>query len=410
MKGKIGVNCCFFLFLFCCVVSEKIGPQKKKKNLEEDAAHMLMKKLEKLYKLNETNNGEIFNKEIESLKKQIEALHQGKVDSSEGNIAQLLENESKDEFGQKTIFGMDEEDLDNYDADFIGQSKGKIMGQSGEIVAVQGNDTEQVQEVKSESLASPAEDQTDEESIVVKSPGGSVEVGLENVQNPQTVQQEAVPVTGSTEGQRADQSADGHTQVEQVTQPEADSSRSSAVGNPGSPEVSGTEQPQEGGSRQPAASAEVPSEPAAIPPATPPAALDSAKESKIKYLDKLYDEVLTTCDNRSGINAPDYHSKYNTIKTKYELSMNPVEYEIVKNMFNAGFKKEDDMNTNPLVDIFKKVLTEEKFQNEFDNFVSGLYGFAKRHNYLSEERMKNNTENTNLVENAINLLNTIEVV
>ncbi|GAW82218.1 merozoite surface protein 7 [Plasmodium gonderi] len=152
-----------------------------------------------------------------------------------------------------------------------------------------------------------------------------------------------------------------------------------------------------------------PVEPAVVTTA-PVAVTGGGSEAKIKYLDKLYDEVLTTSDNRSGINAPDYHSKYNTIKTKYELSMNPVEYEIVKNMFNAGFKKEDDMNTNPLVDIFKKVLTEEKFQNEFDNFVSGLYGFAKRHNYLSEERMKNGGQGyTDLIKNALTLLNTIVV-
>ncbi|KMZ79315.1 hypothetical protein PVIIG_01788 [Plasmodium vivax India VII] len=162
--------------------------------------------------------------------------------------------------------------------------------------------------------------------------------------------------------------------------------------------------------------------------ATPPKGTADSNDAKIKYLDKLYDEVLTTSDNTSGIHVPDYHSKYNTIRQKYEYSMNPVdkyntirqkyeysmnpvEYEIVKNLFNVGFKNDGAASSDatPLVDVFKKALADEKFQAEFDNFVHGLYGFAKRHSYLSKERMGDTTRYSDLLKNAISLMNTIEV-
>ncbi|EDL44409.1 merozoite surface protein 7 (MSP7) [Plasmodium vivax] len=159
-----------------------------------------------------------------------------------------------------------------------------------------------------------------------------------------------------------------------------------------------------------------PSERPAAPPQqtsrdTPPKGTADSNDAKIKYLDKLYDEVLTTSDNTSGIHVPDYHSKYNTIRQKYEYSMNPVEYEIVKNLFNVGFKNDGAASSDatPLVDVFKKALADEKFQAEFDNFVHGLYGFAKRHSYLSKERMGDTTRYSDLLKNAISLMNTIEV-
>ncbi|GAB67717.1 merozoite surface protein 7 [Plasmodium cynomolgi strain B] len=131
MRKKIAFVCSIFALLSCnCVLSEKLGIQKKKKNLEQDAMHILMKKLENLYRLSATDNSEVLNKEIESLKKQIDQLHQhGGVIEGE-NLGHLLESEAANESTKKTIFGVDEDDLDNYDVDFTGQSKGKIKGQT----------------------------------------------------------------------------------------------------------------------------------------------------------------------------------------------------------------------------------------------------------------------------------------
>ncbi|SCO74043.1 MSP7-like protein [Plasmodium vivax] len=371
MKGVTGPICCLLLLLFCCASSEKLGVQKRKKNLEQDATHALMKKLESLYKLSATDNSEIFNKEIESLKKQIDQLHQHGGENEEESLGHLLESEAANESAKKTIFGVDEDDLDNYDADFIGQSKGKIKGQT------EGGDRTQspadvAAPARGVSPSTSARPQEPGKTGVTGSPNGLVEAGLVNTRTLENVE---------ANGQR-------------VADPQ---SRPAAT----QPEGQGANGPQQG--------ERAPTERTAVTPSPSLTATPSdANDAKIKYLDKLYDEVLTTSDSTKGIHVPDYHSKYNTIRQKYEYSMNPVEYEIVKNLFNVGFKKEGDTSAAAsLVDVFKKALADETFQAEFDNFVHGLYGFAKRHNYLSEARMKDADRYTNLLKNAISLMYTI---
>ncbi|KMZ79317.1 merozoite surface protein 7 (MSP7) [Plasmodium vivax India VII] len=371
MKGVTGPICCLFLFLFSCASSEKLGVQKKKKNLEQDATHALMKKLESLYKLSATDNSEIFNKEIESLKKQIDQLHQHGGENEGESLGHLLESEAANESAKKTIFGVDEDDLDNYDADFIGQSKGKIKGQT------EGGDRTQspadvAAPARGVSPSTSARPQEPGKTGVTGSPNGLVEAGLVNTKTLQNV---------GPNGQRA-----------------ADPQPGRAANLP---EGQRTNDPQQGGSESTEGPAVTPRPSSTVTPS-------DANDAKIKYLDKLYDEVLTTSDSTKGIHVPDYHSKYNTIRQKYEYSMNPVEYEIVKNLFNVGFKKEGDTSAAAsLVDVFKKALADETFQAEFDNFVHGLYGFAKRHNYLSEARMKGADRYTNLLKNAISLMYTI---
>ncbi|GAB67709.1 merozoite surface protein 7 [Plasmodium cynomolgi strain B] len=81
--------------------------------MEHDPVHLLMKKLKILYNISMTNSDEIFGKEIELLKKQINQLHQH-------------ENETANESTKKTIFGVDKDDLDNYDTDFTDLRKAKV--------------------------------------------------------------------------------------------------------------------------------------------------------------------------------------------------------------------------------------------------------------------------------------------
>ncbi|KMZ91336.1 merozoite surface protein 7 (MSP7) [Plasmodium vivax Mauritania I] len=372
MKGVTGPICCLLLLLFCCASSEKLGVQKRKKNLEQDATHALMKKLESLYKLSATDNSEIFNKEIESLKKQIDQLHQHGGENEEESLGHLIESEAANESAKKTIFGVDEDDSDNYDADFIGQSKRKIKGQ-----AVADNEAQRAPDnlpapQGRELSAASGQPQESARPQVTGSPGSQIEGGFVNTRTLENVE---------ANGQR-------------VADPQ---SRPAAT----QPEGQGANGPQQG--------ERAPTERTAVTPSPSLTATPSdANDAKIKYLDKLYDEVLTTSDSTKGIHVPDYHSKYNTIRQKYEYSMNPVEYEIVKNLFNVGFKKEGDTSAAAsLVDVFKKALADETFQAEFDNFVHGLYGFAKRHNYLSEARMKDADRYTNLLKNAISFMYTI---
>ncbi|GAB67714.1 merozoite surface protein 7 [Plasmodium cynomolgi strain B] len=384
MRRIIGPICCLLLFLFCCASSEKLGTHKKKK-LEQEAMHALMKKLENLYRLSATNNSEVLNKEIESLKKQIDQLHQhGGVIEGE-NLGHLLESEAANESTKKTIFGMDEDDLDNYDVDFTGQGKGKIKGQADTGQGAQETTGNLAAQAGGEASDRGGQQQQPARPSGSDSPGGVVEGGLVNVntlQNvpvhvqssrngPQTTDPQPGPVANPSEGQRANETSQG---VE------------------GEPTVG----------------------PAVIPQptstVTTPERTSNSNDVKIKYMDKLYDDILSTSGKTNEIHIPLYHSKYNTIRKDYELSMKPVEYQIVKNLFNVGFKKEGESSAaNSLTEVFKKVLVDEKFQDEFNNFVHGLYGFAKRHNYLGNKRLENTTVDSDLLKNAFSLMNTLEV-
>ncbi|KMZ98178.1 merozoite surface protein 7 (MSP7) [Plasmodium vivax North Korean] len=382
-----------FLISFHSVLSEKLGIQKKKKNLEQDAMHALMKKLESLYKLSATDNSEIFNKEMEALKKQIDHLQQHGGANEEESLGHLLESEDADDSGKKTIFGVDEDDLDNYDADFTGQSKGKIKGQADAGQTVESN-------VSPRPASSAAADSPPRGTAADGRNSHVVEIGYINRNSA-----DSSPLAAGSGGDST-LSASGPGSASQITQP----SPSSPGGVPGNTLTN--VQPQTpvgagGGTNTPGANQQAGS----TPPGAATAQTEGEREPNVKYLDKLYDDVLATQDSANGIDVPPFHSKYNDFRKKYEFKMNDSEYKIMKNLFDVCFKKEGQQSSAAcLVNVFKKVLDDEHLQKEFDNFVHGFYGFAKRHNYLRGERMANENLYKDIFKNVVNLLNTIEVV
>nr|ACY66916.1 merozoite surface protein 7 [Plasmodium vivax] len=383
MKKKIVLFGSLFVLLSCSTVSsEKLGIQKKKKNLEQDAMHALMKKLESLYKLSATDNSEIFNKEMEALKKQIDQLQQHGGANEEESLGHLLESEAANESTKKTIFGVDEDDLDNYDGDFTGQSKGKFKGHSFKAQKkVEGND---------ENIGGVPV--TGNSASNSQSTGGS---GSQNASPPQG------NPSDSTQGSQVTNST-GST----VTLNAPSSSHST-----GQPQQSAGVAPSVGNAEAVVTNTEHSSPPAGLPggQAAPPGQPESGRVPNVKYLDKLYDEVLKTTDAKDEIHVPPFHSKYNDFRKKYEFTMNEREYQIVKNLFDAFFKKDGNPSPADAVSFFKKMLNDPNVQKEFDNFVHGLYGFAKRHNYLRGERMTDTQLYDELLKNVVNLLNTIEV-
>nr|ACY66909.1 merozoite surface protein 7 [Plasmodium vivax] len=382
MKKKIVLFGSLFVLLSCSTVSsEKLGIQKKKKNLEQDAMHALMKKLESLYKLSATDNSEIFNKEMEALKKQIDQLQQHGGANEEESLGHLLESEDADDSGKKTIFGVDEDDLDNYDADFTGQSKGKIKGHSFKAQKkVEGND----------------------ENI------GGVTVTGNSASNSQST-----GGSGSQSDSPPQGSPRGNPQGTQVTNSAGSTgtlSTSSSSQSTGQSQQSNGAEPPAGTTQEVNPNAGQPPPPAgSTGPAATPGQPESGRVPNVKYLDKLYDEVLKTTDVKDEIHVPPFHSKYNDFRKKYEFTMNEREYQIVKNLFDAFFKKDGNPSPADAVCFFKKMLNDPNVQKEFDNFVHGLYGFAKRHNYLRGERMTDTKLYDELLKNVVNLLNTIEV-
>ncbi|KMZ79313.1 merozoite surface protein 7 (MSP7) [Plasmodium vivax India VII] len=386
MRGKYVMMSSFLFFLSLHTVPcEKLGIQKKKKNLEQDAMHALMKKLESLYKLSATDNGEIFNKEIDALKKQIDQLQQHGGDNEGESLGHLLENEAADDSGKKTIFGVDEDDLDNYDADFIGQGK-KIITKG----AVDSNE----------------EDGGDEDEEAVE--GDEAEAGEEGEE--EATNEVASHQSGSGDltpsppasGELAPATARGETATDSPTSQEPSQTHTTGSSrNEGQSSTSSINPPP-----APAAALPQPASPVVSAPEGEP---ESGRVPNVKYLDKLYDEVLKTTDAKNGIHVPPFHSKYNDFRKGYEFTMNERECQIVKNLFDACFNKDGNPSPADAVSFFKKMLNDPNVQKEFDNFVHGLYGFAKRHNYLRGERMTDTKLYDELLKNVVNLLNTIEV-
>ncbi|EUD67657.1 hypothetical protein C922_01842 [Plasmodium inui San Antonio 1] len=96
--------------------------------MEHDAVHLLMKRLEILYNISMNNSDIILGKEMELLKKQIDQLHQPGARHHGYYLSPRLENEASNESTKKTIFGVNEGDLGNYDTDFIDLRKPKVEG------------------------------------------------------------------------------------------------------------------------------------------------------------------------------------------------------------------------------------------------------------------------------------------
>ncbi|VUZ97470.1 MSP7-like protein [Plasmodium vivax] len=381
MRGKYVMMSSFLFFLSLHTVPcEKLGIQKKKKNLEQDAMHALMKKLESLYKLSATDNGEIFNKEIDALKKQIDQLQQHGGDNEGESLGHLLENEAADDSGKKTIFGVDEDDLDNYDADFIGQGK--------KIITKGAADKEEEEE-----------DDEDEEAVE----GDEAEAEAEAVRGDTSHQSnsEASGESDPASGELAPATARGETATDSPTSQEPSQTHTTGSSrNVGQSSTSSINPP-------PAAAAALP-QPASPVVSAPEGEPEKGRVPNVKYLDKLYDEVLKTTDAKDEIHVPPFHSKYNDFRKKYEFTMNEREYQIVKKLFDAFFKKDGNPSPADAVSFFKKMLNDPNVQKEFDNIVHGLYGFAKRHNYLRDERMNLTDAHKSLFVNTLSLLDTLQ--
>ncbi|CAG9473351.1 unnamed protein product [Plasmodium vivax] len=386
MRGKYVMMSSFLFFLSLHTVPcEKLGIQKKKKNLEQDAMHALMKKLESLYKLSATDNGEIFNKEIDALKKQIDQLQQHGGDNEGESLGHLLENEAADDSGKKTIFGVDEDDLDNYDADFIGQGK--------KIITKGAADKEEEEE-----------DDEDEEAVEGDEEAGERDEAEAEAVRGDTSHQSDSEASGESDpasGELAPATARGETATDSPTSQEPSQTHTTGSSrNVGQSSTSSINPPPAPAAALPQSAPQVVSTPEGEP--------ESGRVPNVNYLDKLYDEVLKTTDAKDEIHVPPFHSKYNDFRKKYEFTMNEREYQIVKNLFDAFFKKDGNPIPADAVSFFKKMLNDPNVQKEFDNFVHGLYGFAKRHNYLRDERMNLTDAHKSLFVNTLSLLDTLQ--
>ncbi|SCM12961.1 MSP7-like protein [Plasmodium chabaudi adami] len=140
------------------------------------------------------------------------------------------------------------------------------------------------------------------------------------------------------------------------------------------------------------------------PKAGSPAA--EAKHAGIKYLDTLYDELLTDDKNQNVIDA-EHHSKYNEFKKKYDkFAITPKEAEIIKDILVKMFVTNPDNKVKELLVVFKKALHDKEFAEEFNNLISGIYAFSKRNNHLVIDQKEYKDKYNKLYEHISNLFQT----
>ncbi|SOV24393.1 MSP7-like protein [Plasmodium sp. DRC-Itaito] len=130
----------------------------------------------------------------------------------------------------------------------------------------------------------------------------------------------------------------------------------------------------------------------------------------VKRLDEIFDDVLKHLNRQDKVITDENKDKYNEFKKEFDMfTMNVTEYEIIKKLlvtFSETIDKNNHIETK-IENIFNKALTDNKYKEQFKNFIYGLYSFTKRHNYITVNKTNKTTVHTALFENALNLINTI---
>ncbi|SBS96959.1 merozoite surface protein 7 (MSP7), putative [Plasmodium malariae] len=399
MKGNVKIYLfLFFLFYVHHVSSDnKSNLRGKNYNLDGYIVDVLQKKLGNIHNIGQNNASDSFNKKLEILKKQIEKIQKYETEYGGKGYEDILDSEFQDESGKKKkkIFGMDEDDLDNYDEDFLGQSaKGgqhATNSANGDVTSTQlTNDqsTEQVNGQSSSETAVAAAEQLDQK---VNTDGS-----LPNNQTLATSTSSGSSPTNNPSASGGSGAQDERSENSELTPENAQNS--SEKGQEGTPQT-------------------LPSSPTASNPSIQASTSGNSipgkvanESSKVKHLDKIYDDLLETSETKNEIDQTPYHTKYNDFKREYDdFTMNDKEYDMVKKLFQECFKNGagEGSNTTCLIDVFKKALEDNIFRKKFENFMNGIYSFAKRHNYLNDERISNEEQYNALLKNALTSLNTL---
>ncbi|SCO93707.1 MSP7-like protein, putative [Plasmodium malariae] len=409
-------------------------------NLDDHIVDILKKKLGNIHNIGQNNANDSFNKKLELLKKQIEKIQKYETQYAGKGYDDIYDNELEGftKKKKKKNFGMDEEDLDNDDENFLGQGKtinkdenegkedgdeenevhGKAVEESGEKDEDDYDDDETADDPESQRIEGNEENQAGETS-------GGTQVTLEEArQGERNVSGDGVqlahthtPVTSNNtlqtpqsggslpregnvpSGETTVRSAEAKEQEAQVPTDAAARSNAQSQLNlrTSAPNGDTTAQPQQNRVASSGDGGQV-----AVQQV-------NMKPPKVMYLDKLYDDILSETNKKKEIEVHIYHRKYNALKKQYEFSMDENEYNMVKKLFNECFKEGEGNNSSAtnFTNVFKKVLEDNVFHEKFDNVIHGIYGFAKRHSYLSSERINNNDAYKVLFNNALSLINTM---
>ncbi|SCP05422.1 MSP7-like protein, putative [Plasmodium ovale] len=429
----------FLLLLHQAASKRKITTVGQGGDYNENVVNILSQKLGNVYNADPSNANEAVNKKYKLIKKEMEELQQYEKENAEEDFQQNFMTETDETSGKKkTIFGVDEDDLDSYDEEFFGQSKKFIKGEASGDDVHSGNSLE-AEEPKEVASSPPHGDlagtgltpgrQSEIEQLKgervetgpdvkissthVRSDGSPESAPKESLQQPNTADLEAerrAGVTTPSDGQQRTVAA-GPTPSSPPPNPQDPSKTSDPKGSESQRNVQETSEVQRENLESSTGNLE-PGVPSAVAEDTkqPPEQITEATAPVVKYMDSLYDEIITKSGQNEKAENTKKHSNYSNLKKKYNFPMNGKEYNMVKQLFGECFKKEDTANVSEnatcQVDVLANVLQDKEFSEQFDNFMHGLYSFAKRHTYLSDARLKDENAINGFLKNALSLLNT----
>ncbi|SBT57359.1 merozoite surface protein 7 (MSP7), putative [Plasmodium ovale wallikeri] len=368
MRVKVVISSPFFFLFLLRYVTCKVTANNKQNNYSKEGFLNLLNK--KLENLNNTVSGDVsanFNKDIELLKKEIEELQKYEKVYGAEDFDENLEDESGDGLGKKKkILGVDEDELDNYDGEFFGQGKSIIKGDEGpkadgdHTAGASGSDTTQG------TLDAHSHEQTPPGSGTEHRPSEPGRTEPEANNRALQEQNRAATVDGETVAglQSTGTLQTGPSPPEPTVKPEERTHTTSQEKD----QASATLAP-----KGPVNEANADSPPAAQPQG-PPALTKGAEIKKqtpdanattsvVKYMDSLYDEIITESGQNEKAENTKKHSNYSNLKKKYNFPMNGKEYNMVKKLFGECFKKGDTTNASEnatcQVDVLAKVLQDK---------------------------------------------------
>ncbi|SBT40738.1 merozoite surface protein 7 (MSP7), putative [Plasmodium ovale wallikeri] len=345
----------------------------------QDVVNMLSQKLGNVYNAGPNNANEAVDKKYELLKKEMEELQKYEKENAEENFEQNFMTETDETSGKKkTIFGVDEDDLDSYDEEFFGQGKKIIKGEASGDDAPSGDSLEG--EGQKEVPSSPPRGDlagtglTQDRQPEIEQPKGErVETGpgvnisstsgrsdggpeiapKESLQQPSAADLEVAQrdgVTNPSDGKQGTVAADPASSPSPPPPPltpQDPSKTSDPTGSESQRKAQETSEAQRESLESSTGNLE-PGVPSAVAKDTKqtPGQVKEATAPVVKYMDSLYDEIITESGQNEKAENTKKHSNYSNLKKKYNFPMNGKEYNMVKKLFGECFKKGDTTNAS----------------------------------------------------------------
>ncbi|EUD67655.1 hypothetical protein C922_01840 [Plasmodium inui San Antonio 1] len=423
MGGKkiaLFLSIVILLLLCCCVWCEKSRVENKKK-LEDDVISILRRKLESLQKESLTNSDGNLKKEIELVKMQIQDLQKyekgdtGKkvdptlgekpgVESVKGQPFSLEEaGDRQDAEGLDESYRLDYlEGVEDYEEEILEQMEQvevpEVVEEAGDAEEEQpayGEEDDSLPDVVPDSVKRTAEGVIDEFEEAEEDEGADAdEAKLESSTSASSALVGGSPLGGSTEEEKEEEEEKGKDVMQGNFQLEEQ----------GKDDVPGNFKLEKETKKrgQPLRETSSDGDKAIKPP------LSGQKPNK-ECFNKLHKDVGLTKDSANQINPPPMDDKGKDEGQKYKSPTQNGDNSVGANNFGGCSQGENSNGTCPL-DIFKKVLEDENFLQEFDNFIHNLYGYSKKDTPCGRDQMENENLYMDLLTNALSFLNTIEVI